>query len=163
MWGIHRGPVNSPHKWPVTRKIFPFDDVIMLRIFYRIDDAFVNDLLILKHFCNNAHPVESLSVCTCSFNLLSENFADIICRVYIIILDTDVKYGWHLWARKKVGVKQWDARPSYEQVMCYRKVFQIQVSDATFFCLCRSWSNVLSAYFACDYSCTRMGDIMWRG
>ena len=27
--GIHRGPVNSPHKWPVTRKTFPFDDVIM--------------------------------------------------------------------------------------------------------------------------------------
>ena len=27
--GIHRGPVNSPHKWPVTQKIFPFDDVIM--------------------------------------------------------------------------------------------------------------------------------------
>ena len=25
--GIHRGPVNSPHKWPVTRKMFPFDDV----------------------------------------------------------------------------------------------------------------------------------------
>ena len=31
VWGIHRGPVNSPHKWPVTRKIFPFDDVIMWR------------------------------------------------------------------------------------------------------------------------------------
>ena len=29
VWGIHRGPVNSPHKWPVTRKFFPFDDVIM--------------------------------------------------------------------------------------------------------------------------------------
>ena len=28
-WGIHRKPVNSPHKWPVTRKMFPFDDVIM--------------------------------------------------------------------------------------------------------------------------------------
>ena len=28
--GIHRWPVNSPHKGPVTRKIFPFDDVIML-------------------------------------------------------------------------------------------------------------------------------------
>ena len=27
--GIHRGPVNSPHKWPVTRKMYPFDDVIM--------------------------------------------------------------------------------------------------------------------------------------
>ena len=21
VWGIHRGPVNSPHKWPVTRKM----------------------------------------------------------------------------------------------------------------------------------------------
>ena len=28
--GIHRWPVNSPHKWPVTRNIFPFDDVIIL-------------------------------------------------------------------------------------------------------------------------------------
>ena len=27
--GIHRWPVNSTHKWPVTRKMFPFDDVIM--------------------------------------------------------------------------------------------------------------------------------------
>ena len=29
VWGIHRWPVNSPHKLPVTRKMFPFDDVIM--------------------------------------------------------------------------------------------------------------------------------------
>ena len=29
VWGIHRGPVNSLHKWQVTRKMFPFDDVIM--------------------------------------------------------------------------------------------------------------------------------------
>ena len=27
--GIHRSSVNSPHKGPVTRKTFPFDDVIM--------------------------------------------------------------------------------------------------------------------------------------
>ena len=27
--GIQRWPVNSPHKWPVTRDVFPFDDVIM--------------------------------------------------------------------------------------------------------------------------------------
>ena len=29
--GIHRSPVNSSHKGPVTRKMFPFDDVIMHR------------------------------------------------------------------------------------------------------------------------------------
>ena len=27
--GIHRWPVNSPHKGPVMRKMFPFDDIIM--------------------------------------------------------------------------------------------------------------------------------------
>ena len=34
VWGIHRPPSNAPHKWPVTRKIFPFDDVIMWRQTY---------------------------------------------------------------------------------------------------------------------------------
>ena len=29
--GIHRWPVDSPHKRPITRKMFPFDDVIMWR------------------------------------------------------------------------------------------------------------------------------------
>ena len=39
-WGIHRGPVNSPHKRPVTRKMFPFDDVI---IFWRFINAWCVD------------------------------------------------------------------------------------------------------------------------
>ena len=32
--GIHRGPVNSPHKGPVTRKMFPCDDVIRIGSFH---------------------------------------------------------------------------------------------------------------------------------
>ena len=32
--GIHRWPVNSPHKGPITRKMFPLDDVIMCCIDY---------------------------------------------------------------------------------------------------------------------------------
>ena len=39
MRGIHRGPVNSPHKWPVTRKMFPFDDVIMQQLVLLICDC----------------------------------------------------------------------------------------------------------------------------
>ena len=31
--GNSPGPVNSPHKGPVTRKMFPFDDVIMFRVY----------------------------------------------------------------------------------------------------------------------------------
>ena len=34
--GIHQGPVNSPHKWPVTQKMFPFDDVIMTSMGYGV-------------------------------------------------------------------------------------------------------------------------------
>ena len=32
VWIIHRWPVNSPSKGPVMRKMFPFDDVSMMRI-----------------------------------------------------------------------------------------------------------------------------------
>ena len=42
--GIHRGPVNSPHKWPVTRKMFPFNDVIMLTS-YPILEISIKDIL----------------------------------------------------------------------------------------------------------------------
>ena len=31
---IHRWPVNSPHKGPVTRKMFPFDDVIHVHVHF---------------------------------------------------------------------------------------------------------------------------------
>ena len=44
VWGIHRRPVNSPHKWPVTRKMFPFDDVIMIGM---ITDTFWSALYLL--------------------------------------------------------------------------------------------------------------------
>ena len=45
--GIHRGPVNSPHKGSVTRKMFPFDDVIMA---YSLDEeaGMCNGLLLVK-------------------------------------------------------------------------------------------------------------------
>ena len=39
--GIHRLQVNSSHKWPVTRKMFPFDDVIMT---YSGNEATLDDI-----------------------------------------------------------------------------------------------------------------------
>ena len=47
--GIHRRPVNSPHKWPVTRKMVPFDDVIMHWLFDAIVDNFQNAFSIHFH------------------------------------------------------------------------------------------------------------------
>ena len=74
VWGIHRGPVNSPHKWPVTRKMFPFDDVIMRT--YIIDACWgscrkiVNSLCSLGKCC--AHLFTSISI---SAPRLEEEFA----------------------------------------------------------------------------------------
>ena len=42
--GIHRRPVNSPHKGPVTRRIFLFDDVIMLRGTQRSSGGFSSQM-----------------------------------------------------------------------------------------------------------------------
>ena len=36
---IHRWPVNSPHKGPVTRKIFPFGDVIIEFVYSKITEV----------------------------------------------------------------------------------------------------------------------------
>ena len=47
VWGIHRGPVNSPYKWPVTRKMFLFDDVIMM---CKIGTWLANRFLIIFQF-----------------------------------------------------------------------------------------------------------------
>ena len=58
VWGIHRSPVNSPHKGPVTRKILQFDDVIMF--FFYVENSknignqnpmWVESWLNLFHFC----------------------------------------------------------------------------------------------------------------
>ena len=35
VWGIHRWPMNSPQKGPVTRKMVPFDGVIITKHIFR--------------------------------------------------------------------------------------------------------------------------------
>ena len=46
VWGIHRWPVNSPLKGPITRKLFPFDDVIMKTKFWDVSAAFKKKCLL---------------------------------------------------------------------------------------------------------------------
>ena len=41
--GNSPGPVNSPYKGPVTRKMFPFDDVIMISVWIDSNCAFVSN------------------------------------------------------------------------------------------------------------------------
>ena len=46
VWRFHQWPVNSPHKWPVMWKMFPFDDImvhgqIMYNLKYILDTRHV--------------------------------------------------------------------------------------------------------------------------
>ena len=71
MRGIHQWLVNSPHKGPVTRKVFPFDDVIMFEGFnaewqqviftHKIDLPMIN----INIFCENrvAQHIKVLKLC----------------------------------------------------------------------------------------------------
>ena len=60
--GIHRGPVNSQHKWPVTRKMFPFDDVIMVRITNVSTDIRNHTMKRRRHFQIHFHEWKCLNL-----------------------------------------------------------------------------------------------------
>ena len=73
---IHRSPVNSPHKGSVTRKMFPFDDVIMqlYKRHYTMtasvsmmtnvqENCYLLSGFYLKHYwCLNDYPLSSATV-----------------------------------------------------------------------------------------------------
>ena len=84
VWGIHRGPVNSPHKWPVTRIMFPFDDVIMKKINTKISHEWAR-----KQFVTTVHKLTGV---TDRKRSIQVKIGDILSHV-TLKLD-----GWH-WKR----------------------------------------------------------------
>ena len=65
VWGIHRRPVNSPHKWPVTRKMFPFDDVIMYAYYHN----WTSWVQVIACRMFGAKPLSEPAVAYCPFGL----------------------------------------------------------------------------------------------
>ena len=70
MRGIHQWPVNSPHRWPVTRKRFPFDDVIMI-------------------FHNAIHQWVQISNFLIYFRVITQHWVDDLVSSEIILKDID--------------------------------------------------------------------------
>ena len=58
VWGIQRRPVNSPRKWPLTRKMFPFDDVIMMC--HILVSLFTHYVWELYSWCFTSYKIDSL-------------------------------------------------------------------------------------------------------
>ena len=57
--GIHRRPVNSPHKGPVTRKMFPIDDVINNWVTNNAISPGLRDMLPYLYVAFVVNPVDS--------------------------------------------------------------------------------------------------------
>ena len=66
--GIHRGPVNSPHKWPVTRKMFPRD--IKIHITCVVSRPFQRDMHPAYRSLNKAFTTEWKKYIHLQYNLL---------------------------------------------------------------------------------------------
>ena len=92
--GIHRGPVNSPHKWPVTRKMFPFDDVAWC------DTIFSNSF----HDAFNGYtrckwaPIDDVSI---QINSIQFNATNFIIHILVIVIMVNIQ------VKVKIDIQKW--------------------------------------------------------
>ena len=88
--GNSPGPVNSPHKGPVTRKMFPFDDVIM-RVHYLGTYSTIVACLIMPHFTQSRwHPCMPLAKVT---RMDAEPLLKLVCG-WVITVYNSCKYNY---------------------------------------------------------------------
>ena len=91
--GIHRGPVNSPHKGPITRKTILFDDVIFLESFlheiYMCTAALVWLRVCLRH-------ADSLRCHWWWWGCHRDGSWDCYCLTYLskLLWDGDMLFSW---------------------------------------------------------------------
>ena len=60
-WGIYWWSVNCPHKWPVTRKMFPFDDIMLIVL---VTSTAVAKQPLDQWFKKNIHAIFSRYICS---------------------------------------------------------------------------------------------------
>ena len=118
VWGIHRGPVNSPHKWPVTWKMFPFDYVIMLNIRRSWNRLIFNvriPILVRRHLYIETHHLKKFTWwlwisffkslasgwCGCNFKLL---IFKLVWRIDILSLSCVISLRWPHWWLVNIGL-----------------------------------------------------------
>ena len=121
VWGIHRRPVNSPHKWPVTQKMFPFDDVIMFintavncakHLFHREQTETSKE----HKRCKWLAPRQLL--CSCKLRDVSWDHCNTVSvqnlkspeisfthNVFQLSNNIEFVYNWHVWCKSQLPLK----------------------------------------------------------
>ena len=126
---IHRSPVDSPYKGPVTRIFFPFDDVIMFPL---VSSHAVMDLFPIKHFSKWPKDVD----CACYFRHYSKRILIIAnnwklrrkknlkCQlangskiIGFVVLDTMNDYNTHI----KTRLGDWPTLCCKTHGVCFKK------------------------------------------
>ena len=95
--GIHRGPGNSPHKWPVALKMFPCDDVIMIPNIGRLRWWGLAGVYDSGHLYPQMRYYASLETPCNSIDFLG-NKPGLVTEIFVTIfkhLIRLVKVGWH--------------------------------------------------------------------
>ena len=112
--GIHWGPVNSPHKWPVTQKMFPFDEVIMKKLSLKMLFAKCWHLSSCLRVLSNLGSLKNLSNTGSGHNgLLPDGWPQIDYQCWQIISEVL----WHLSESDFTGNAQ-DVYPWYKLENC---------------------------------------------
>ena len=119
--GIHRWPVNSPYKRPVTRKIFPFDDVIM---FYdQSNQTMCCDDFQLP-FSFNPSGVET--------GIFRDNLANVIAGYALFLHAISPSAIWYWWWTN--GIIFHVTGPLWEKFTGHRWIPLTKASDAELWC-----------------------------
>ena len=98
--GIRRWPVNSPHKRPVTRKMYPFDDVII-----GVSNPIHRYSIRLLCFYYNLHSTASKAPCICKhqqlyYILFIYTYIQIFFRLVFVYIIKSFKNRWNKFDMK---------------------------------------------------------------
>ena len=103
VWEIHRWPVNSPNKWPVTRKMFPFDDVIMSnpRILQFLV-PYIHGIKIWPSLCRHPNSARSSA---CAVPTTNIHISKLFSKTWIDSRQNVTKYHGTSNVQTKIGLK----------------------------------------------------------
>ena len=93
--GIHRWPVNSPRKVPVTRKMFPFDDAIMHEV---------------KHLPGRKFTARAKLFCIMNLRIFLTSLPRVpgtnewIHYIFNMIFLVPVKQSWRMWGERIIQI-----------------------------------------------------------
>ena len=116
--GIHRWPVNTPYKGQVTRKMFPFDDVIIMRSPKTIHIANTLESTLIRHrsdiFASNRYSiyVDSGGLCYQGSQVMVhvrvyDNVFIQTCKTWWIVF---YRHGWCWFIPGRILEEPWSGR-----------------------------------------------------